>query len=62
MITALLETHNRKGDIDILVASSYEHFEIKWVDYYEKRDDCKEHFCIRLDDRKGAFNECIEND
>jgi len=50
LIQSLITVSQEHGNIDVLIADQYTHYEVKYVDYYEARLDTKEHFCIRLRD------------
>jgi len=47
LINNLTEIKEKHGDIAVLLADKYEHYEIKWVDFSEVGGE--EHACIRMD-------------
>lgn len=50
LISYLVGIKQTNGNIPVLLADSYDHYEIKWIDHSEKREAMREHVCIRIDD------------
>ncbi len=50
MIKILEGIRDTRGDIPVLIADRYMHYEVKWIDYSECQGKPKEHVCVRLDD------------
>tara|TARA_R110000868_G_C10468003_1_gene728064 strand:- start:16 stop:213 length:198 start_codon:yes stop_codon:yes gene_type:complete len=48
LITRLQELKDKHGDLPVLIADRYQHFEVKWIEFSSVSGG--DHVCLRLDD------------
>jgi hypothetical protein len=51
MIKLLTELKSTRGDLPCVMATSYNHYKVKYIDYSDAIGKDQEHICIRVDDK-----------
>lgn len=56
LICCLVEIKQKYGNIPVFLTDSFDHHDIRWVDYMEELPHFIEHVCIRIEDKKTISN------